>query len=1667
MNKILILLLSIFYVTHAQRATLTLLQPRMYNADSNANSLCDVKDITDPLSPTLDNCPLGATCIADTDPAKGRCTVFTVEEHQGSTGNDYTTSVILEAETQLSSTAGALTCNLSDLGDAEEKWRCIEHAANLFLGDNEAASDYEQDCAVLYKGDIGSKITSGTLDTTGMDGATLTASSDNTGTAFSSDAEKLSCHFVPQNNKYLGYAFAEVAFTKKASALNAGEKATKIIKIPMLFRPGNKKNAGSVANEDGYPEDPDLETAHDLLSLPTADDGITGSTSNEGELQINYKLNVMDSRYFIISQSGVEALHQQAGNFDLIKEGLEIGDTYLNFYDSSKDSFVNSGIDAVALAYADYETGSCYKNGVDAGASLSATGCDISSPSYYGRDYAQYKLEGTYKALYGGMGHWKKGYVECAMCDNRLIVQGFTPQSGNSQIDIGVDIDLNSLNSGCDGSVENCITLPNIFAEPVSNDAALRLPNCNSTGSNCGAAGGYDPQHANGHVLGEFFVPKVQGTIDYGDYDSEFDFLSSKRLKISDSSKLLENEASSGLAISDDCEDYGKGPISGLSNDMLAAVNDMFYSKCRIIVKDIEFAETSSSIYFTDEDAANACSTDDCAGAVYADVTQVDGRRILVGDAELSLLRRKLATVEKVGASITMSISKYTDDPTQVLTYDVVGTDTMIGYTSNSTECDLVDELIPQITFPSDNTKLYGGTTCADPAACETSCEADNNCQGYTDSGVGAVTACSSNCADDFVNQPQYCGTECSDEANCKTQCDADNTCDGISEYDLTHQVANYGTDTSDWRGMNNNYVTGGPTVDECKFYAEAMGLTWRGTMNYDGFAHGCVRVLQFHLGRSVGVYYNYDASVGYWATKCNGYVGYEGRAECITGPSYSTQAAVNKWFYGSSECSAFDPTGGFSDFALNKEYTLQQSGERNWVYGAALEGAGVSFTETSTMVPSGNKVLRSGCQELALDSEIEFITSAVNGEEKEHTIRSSSQCTGFLDIQLRDQDHAFAVYDLRLPCSRTTAAAADEISLTFDFTLGYDLVTNKVTTKAYYLSSMSSATVTGLPVGGNAGLSQDISVVVDYGKCDSSNAIVREDEAGVAFGTECAASDNASGEFTDEAGSSHFLNDGLDLDAWSHCAQKVVDDNANSAYIVTTKVAMRYTRELTYNSGSGDTMSTSHLCSDRKFVTTINRDASATVTVATLRAPSLERAVAVTDIEWVKCNGENSFKLEITVSATQKENNKDWTDANLNRVLKPVVSGADDSDQLMIEVGSMTTYTPSNQFKLVSSCITISAADCEELCDAGGSNCTPQADAEDSSQSAWSKLSHTQTAVIMRGDFTNSDVDSDVNIVTRYVECPLDESNDSTGNLRAGATMECDAALSSVPSTTVDGETNCAEAYVTDSGTADVKLYITADNAADHLLTAAEQTAANDQNWRIRHSSIYIERYEKNFDKSKGSLLSSEEFCECGSKTTDYNDTVACVSKADRIFGLIPFNTLECGKDTAGVITYDQIKFDFLPLTQATNDLFEVKFVLLAENTDLDDINSRRRLRAVSKSVSLNRPKLGASAATAASAGAFSVIVAEHNTADDALPANSDTATTTAAPVTHKHSFGDGWITVGVIGGIVAVVGVIILLIMTAVNKAAPGAVASLRKRIGKEQEGYERVQRFSNLRY
>ena len=412
--KVPIILLCLFSVAFAKRATVTLLQPRMYATD-NVNTACRVKDLSDPNFPKLDNCPGGSTCVETSQTGKGRCTVFTLAVHQGATAFDYTASKIIRAETQLTSTGSNIDCDLTTIppgnltaGDPastvttdEAKWRCIEHAVHMFLGDDETVGDYQSSCTVSYGGNIGSKMTSGTLGNVGMDGVTLS----NNNFVSNSALKKLSCHYVPQNNK------------------------------------------------------------------------------------IDYRLNVMDKRYFINSQSGVEVLNQAAGNFNLIKEGLEIHHDYSNFYDASKNSFLNAGINGVPLDYAAYKTGNCTTVGQStAGGSLTATGCAIGG-DYYGRDFAQYELAGTYEAEYGGLAHWKKGYIGCQLCTNRLAIQGYS-NNGSPQIDVAIDVDVAQLNSGCVAiNGTNCITLDNIFGttvgDGVENGKALRLPNCDSSGGNC------------------------------------------------------------------------------------------------------------------------------------------------------------------------------------------------------------------------------------------------------------------------------------------------------------------------------------------------------------------------------------------------------------------------------------------------------------------------------------------------------------------------------------------------------------------------------------------------------------------------------------------------------------------------------------------------------------------------------------------------------------------------------------------------------------------------------------------------------------------------------------------------------------------------------------------------------------------------------------------------------------------------------------------------------------------------------------------------------------------------------------------------------------------------------------------------------------------------------
>ncbi|MAD24521.1 MAG: hypothetical protein CMO44_10165 [Verrucomicrobiales bacterium] len=1277
----------LFYAAYSERASITLLQPRMIDSSTNTDGLCLVAD-----GATKDNCPGGSICVETENVAgvrRGRCSIFTIQEHQGAVAFDYIGNTEIQLETNIEAgSAASLSC--ATISSDIQKQRCIEIGAHL---EDITPADFDNACSISFKGAIGDKLSEHDISA---------HSSPLQSTKFVDTTDKISCYFSVDNALYLGASYAEISFTK-TSNLNLGERATKLIKVPLRHVPGDADVAGYVNAGDNHIPDPAISNAHDQISALTGEGLMYNdaeTTSEAGTMKLKFKFMVVDKRYKTSEQSGVESLPARLGPFTLVKEGLEIHADYSNFYDASGNQFSNALVYANPLSFASRKANAdCALQG----AGEAATAVSTCTTPYDG-DVGQYLLEGVYEAKYGGLPHFKKGYIGCQICDNRLAIKAFE-NSGQLGLDSAFEIDVNQLKSGCEGSPTNkCVHLETVYAEAVSHNAmgesgqkTVRLPNCDTNGANCGTTGGYDPQHASGHVLGEFLKPIVTGVrnvddadaTSYEDLDDDFDYVGNGRLVVTDDSGVLGGTA--GVSLNSDCNAKGAGKVYNIRLDAQAQVNELFYDDCRVIVLDKEYGKTSSLVYFkTPADKAECVSSSNatCANAIYTRIVQVDKRVVTVGNTQLSLLRRKLASVTRAGQSITMQISKNTGDSKRLF-FELKGKDTLIGFNAD-----------------------------------------------------GSV-----------------------DTAN---------------------------------------------SVDEERYLA----------------------------------------------------------------------------------------------------------------------------------------------------------TSSVDDENVEHSIRSSSLCTGYLDFQLQDRNTTNIIYDLRVPCSRTTDATQDSVKLTFDFSLAYDIVSNQLDVSATYLSDMSSTSETNFdPTSLPTGFTQDLEVTAKFGKCAADNSILLQDGGAAAF-TKCDQNETSNGQLlagvcsdntkttqttcvNDGAGTcsdpqhatkaicemyitcsdgvsintldclnnngnnlgantwtgatwtsnaNKFKNNGMDLGNWEGCAQSVTDDFAQDSYIITTSLALQYKRTLNYASDTGTVSNTDFFCSDRLFTTTLKRDASATVTVATLTMPTLERAVRVTDISWQTCseNGVSGHELKIDIESQQKDiTSSTWdTSGALSNVLKPINMHAVDSDNLGIDKGAMSSSSLSSAFSLKSSCVVVTQADCDAIT-------APETTAAGGA-SDYAKLSHTTTDLVLRGPFIGgSEVDSDVKITTMYLECPLDVENEATGFIRAGAKMSCGNPLASVASPTVNGQTDCSEAYTMDSGSAEMKLYLKGDTTSK--LDAADNTAAVNAGWRPRQVNIFIERYEKIGLTGVESKVSEDKMCSCGSSSA-YDEQTPCVTDTDRVTQLTPFNALTCGVSTSFV---------------------------------------------------------------------------------------------------------------------------------------------------------------------
>ena len=582
-------------------------------------------------------------------------------------------------------------------------------------------------------------------------------------------------------------------------------------------------------------------------------------------------------------------------------------------------------------------------------------------------------------------------------------------------------------------------------------------------------------------------------------------------------------------------------------------------------------------------------------------------------------------------------------------------------------------------------------------------------------------------------------------------------------------------------------------------------------------------------------------------------------------------------------------------------------------------------------------------CKDVLGTNENKVTTSADDSVATTVTIRSSSDCFLYMDVDLVDDSAPFAVYGIRLPCVRTTDKVQDSLNLTYAFSSSYSLSDDRVSAEIDY----------ELPTG------MQLSVFEKgFGICakNASNFDV------LSVPSTCV--DVASGAqpisgWADDGSGKIVLDDAdlVDLVTLKNCDNTdggIADTEDN--YQIEHYLGLVYRRDFLEG---GRTESRTY-CQDQKFVTSLRRDATASVTVATLVSASLERSVMVSGINWVQCASTEAacqgytdcFKMRIDLDAREKDTTAtDWANATLKDVFSPA-SGGVNSDGMTI-VHSMTATGTDNVWSLESGCGYVASC-----LDGEGTH--------------YGDLSSgTEQDLIIRGAFNNVDVDTDVKIKTKFSECPLQmDTIDLGGQFLLGLNLACEApdgsggwttdgsgAVTTVASdVTIDDPANpgteiavdnCATVYASGKAVVTADIYLDGKNSSGLTNAAA---------WSFRDIDFKINRYETDTlgNKDPSKLVSSDLMMEMRfqSATSDYT----CTKKKSGLTGLpaaFDSSVLACpaasGNTEADV---SKIEFDLQPLQSANMDVFEVEVIAILRNGDLETRRLRKTYRLTSSGI-------------------------------------------------------------------------------------------------------------------
>ena len=750
----------------------------------------------------------------------------------------------------------------------------------------------------------------------------------------------------------------------------------------------------------------------------------------------------------------------------------------------------------------------------------------------------------------------------------------------------------------------------------------------------------------------------------------------------------------------------------------------------------------------------------------------------------------------------------------------------------------------------------------------------------------------------------------------------------------------------------------------------------------------------------------------------------------------------------------------------------------------------------TSNMLDSTHADYDETCAGLATAAELN-LTISENAKSVEHSVRSSPACFRFFDIELHDVDDPWAIYQLRLPCNRITSTETEALNLTYSFSSAYDLFTDRFTGSIGY----------DIPTGMGLSIAEDTSTKLQYGfgscaKTAGVDSISRpstcaDDSDGGSAKTITGWGDGAAITTVGAGSLAIAASNAVTLEALRDCDQLTTDaayiDDSGEQYIMKHSLALIYTRSDPDGAGRSDVK----YCQDQQFITSIRRDATASVTVGTLVDKSLERSVMVTAINWLKCSkdrveckqSEDCYKLRVELDARDQDKSAGtWSDTKLTNV--EIGSGATNTDSLTLDItgvnvtGGELGYI--NDFALESVCGVV------DDCDKG-------------TGSHYAELIEQETHFVISGFFDNIISTSNVEVETKFEACPIQNNTEMDGDvLRLGMQISCvsknnkDATDVQTTGGDLKNDTvasmrdtylDCTQAEATAYARIATEVAVSEEaNKDSKPIAAADFTAASTNGWEIQNITYIINRYEAllNGDKDVTRKVSSTAVLRYGRGVTAADDDkFECEKLASRIPGLSLFDekVMDCNDDfdtkldkqaiTGSSIDHTsvlKIYFDLLPLLDANLDVFEVEADALLVNKKIDDtLNpSRRRLRSVKYTYAL--PRLNADDEIVGSTSGFRVLAPSKEVSDEALPAAPADAPVSESGKADSTSSGeadvDTWLIVIIVVCVAAIAGVLVLVNKDKMCPAAGAAASASPQEVANLLVG-DRKTRFSNLRY